>query len=1146
MKTILGLDLGSGSIGWAVVREDENTRSIERLGSRIVPLSTDDATQFTTGKAITKNSERTAMRTQRKGYDRYGLRRRLLTDYLHRLGMAPDERLIKLPQVELWGLRAKAVHEKIELPELGRVLYHLNQKRGYKSGKADFQDKKSSEYLAAVSGRYKEIQERGITIGEKFYAELQANPDYRCKDQVFPRAAYVEEFDRIMACQRQFHAILTDEHIAHLRDYIIYYQRPLKSCKHLVGDCTLASVRYVRPDGTVAVKGVKVAPRTSPLFQVCKIEQSLNNLELRNKRNERFEMTAMQHQALFDFMNQHEKLKLSDLQKILGISKSDGWWGGKAIGTGLQGNTTYTAVAKALKGGYSHLLRFDLKVKTEEFADPDSGEVVERKIIDESFEQEPFYRLWHTLYSIDDMEVLDRILQEKFGIDDAGVRHDLCALDFVKAGYSNLSSAAMRRILPYLQMGYGYAEACFMAGYNHSNSLTKDENLARELKDKLAPIAKGDLRQPVVEKILNQMINLVNALMQEYGRFDEIRVELARELKQSREEREKADKNNRERESHNKFYAEKISEMNLSPTRSRVQKYRMYEESQHLCMYCGQPVNLTAFLQGYDTEVEHIIPRSLYFDDSFANKVCSCRKCNQEKGNRTAYDYMASQGEGTLAIYLERIKKMYEEHKISKQKYSYLMMRQRDIPQDFLNRQMRESQYMARKALDILRSVCRSVYATGGGVTAYLRHIWGWDLVLHDLNIDRYRAGGLTEIREVNHVDTECIKDWSKRLDHRHHAVDALAIACTRQGYIQRLNTLSALSDEEGDAYMSLDRYMQEQPHFSYAEVRAAVEKILISFKAGKRVATQGKRYIHRGGKRILVQQGIVVPRGALSEQSVYGVIRRYEKNKKGETSLRQEYVIKYPVTAIDEKTLPYVIDGGIREILRRRLEACGGNARQAYAEPLYTAAGKRINTVRCFTGLSAVVPVKYDGDRPVGFVKPGNNHHIAIYTDRDGKLHEHVVTFWHAVERKKFGLPVVIEHPDAVWDSVTDAMPESFLSQLPDVSWKFEFSMQQNEMFILGMPDDLYADAMENGDYALLGKYLYRVQKLGTGAYVFRFHIETASDDRYVDETGKKTFNLKLSQKMNRVRWIASLDALRKVNPHKVKIDLLGRITAL
>ena len=1141
MKTILGLDLGSGSIGWAVIREEENSRQIERLGSRIVPLTPDDADQFNTGKAITKNAERTGMRTQRKGYDRYQLRRQLLTDSLHRLGMTPDESLIKLPQLELWALRAKAADEKISLPELGRILYHLNQKRGYKSGKADFQDKKSSEYLTAVSERYKEIREKGLTIGQKFYAELKANPDYRCKEQVFPRAAYIEEFDRIMACQRQYHDILTDEHIAHLRDYIIYYQRPLKSCKHLVGECTLAQVRYTRPDGTPAVKGVKVAPRTSPLFQICKILQSINNLELRNKRNERFEISPLQHQELFEYMNRNEKLKLTDMQRILGIRKSDGWWGGKAIGNGLQGNTTYTAIEKALgkNSPYKELLRFEVKTKTVEMADPDTGEVVELKIIDETFEQEPLYRLWHTLYSISDLDTLDRILEQKFGIADAEVRQQLCSIDFVKAGYGNLSSAAMRRILPYLQAGYVYSKACYMAGYNHSNSLTKDENLARELEDKIAPIAKGELRQPIVEKILNQMINLVNALMQEYGRFDEIRVELARELKQSREEREQTEKGIREQQRHNEFYAKLISEQGLPPTRSRIQKYRMYRESQKLCMYCGQPVNITAFLQGYDTEVEHIIPRSLYFDDSFANKVCSCRKCNQEKGNRTAFDYMSGKGEAELAGYLERIKKMYEEHKISKQKYKYLMMKQSEIPADFLNRQMRESQYMARKAMDILRSVCHNVFATGGGVTAYLRHIWGWDTVLHDLNLDRYKAGGLTEIQEVNGRPIERIKDWSKRLDHRHHAVDALTIACTRQGYIQRINTLSANKDEEG--YVSLDRYMQEQPHFSYAEVRAAVEKILISFKAGKRVATKGKRYIYRGGKRILAQDNIVVPRGALSEQSVYGVIQQYKKDRKGKTSLQPEYVIKYSLDKIEAKNLPDIIDGGIREILRRRLEEYNGNARQAWATPVYTADGKVIRSVRCRTGLSAVVPVKYDGERAIGFVKPGNNHHIAIYADREGELHEHVVTFWHAVERKKYGLPVIIERPAEVWDHVTDAMGESFLQQLPDPTWEYRFSMQQNEMFILGMPDDLYADAMERKDYALLGQYLYRVQKITQRIYYFRLHTETSVDDKY-----NGTKNESLSIQMKKMYRIASLSALNNIKPHKVRVNSIGEITEL
>ena len=556
-----------------------------------------------------------------------------------------------------------------------------------------------------------------------------------------------------------------------------------------------------------------------------------------------------------------------------------------------------------------------------------------------------------------------------------------------------------------------------------------------------------------------------------------------------------------------------------------------------MCIYCGQPVGLAAFLQGYDTEVEHIIPRSLYFDDSYNNKVCACRACNQAKNNRTAYDYMSSLPEETFHRYLDRIKNMHDNKEISDTKYKYLLTKGDEIPQDFLNRQMRESQYISRKAIAMLQEVCHHVYATSGSVTAYLRHVWGWDNVLHDLNRERYRAGGLTEMREIDNRTVECIKDWNKRLDHRHHAIDALAIACTRQGYIQRINTLSKQA-EEGDL-VSLERYIRQQPHFSYAEVCAAAEKILVSFKAGKRVATKGKRYIYRGGKRILAQEDITVPRGALSEQSVYGQIAQYRKDKKGKVSFSYESVLKYPIESIDTKTLPDVVDAGIRRILQQRLDEHGGNAKKAFATPVYTASGHLIRTVRCFTRLKAIVPVKYDASgKAVGFVKPGNNHHVAIYIDRDGKPQEHIVTFWHAVERKKYGLPVIIERPGEAWDAATDAMPDSFLEQLPDATWQFRLSMQQNEMFILGMPDELYADALENRDYALLGKFLYRVQKISTKYYCFRHHIETSVDDKY---NGKK--NEKLSTQMGKYKLISSISALYSQHPHKVKISLTGEI---
>ena len=653
MKRILGLDLGSSSIGWAIVEEyskeilTEETTPIKdkivAIGSRIIPLSTDESTQFSKGQALTKNADRTSKRTQRKGYDRYQLRRALLIDKLKQLGMHNGTTL-QLTKLELWSKRAKAVTEQISLLELGRVLCHINQKRGYRTIKSDYGDKKQSAYVSQVLEHHKEINERGLTIGQFLYEGLKSDIAYRCKEQIFPRIAYMEEFDAIMACQKNFYPeILTDETIAHIRNYIIFHQRPLKSCKHLVAQCELEHREIVK-GGRVINCSPKVAPRTSPLFQICKIWESINNINIENKVNDTLHITLEQKQAIFNFMNTHEKLKANDLKTLLGI-KSKEWQFGKAVGgTGLQGNTTFCEISKALANykERDNLLKFDLQTKTVEFVDTETGEINETRTIDKSFEKEPLYVLWHTLYSISNIEELKATLRNKFNIEDENVIDALSQIDFVKAGYSNKSSCAIRKILPHLQDGMQYHEAKLMAGYNDV-TLTKEQNEVRELAEKLLPIKKGELRQPVVEKILNQLVNLVNALMEEHGRFDEIRVELARELKQNKEERESATKAMAKNQKENEEIAKRIQEeYGLTPTRSRIQKYKMWEETEHICIYCGKTVNVKEFLLGFGVEVEHIIPRSVLFDDSFANKVCSCSKCNKEKNNRTAYDYMTS------------------------------------------------------------------------------------------------------------------------------------------------------------------------------------------------------------------------------------------------------------------------------------------------------------------------------------------------------------------------------------------------------------------------------------------------------------------------------------------------------------------------
>ena len=1189
-KKVLGLDLGVGSIGWCLITldKDEKPQSILGMGSRIVPLSADDATEFTQGKAITKNKMRTVARTIRKGMDRYQLRREALKKVLREHGMLPDEALIKLPLLELWELRARAATpgEQLSLTELGRVLLHINQKRGYKHAKADEAAEaetnkgKETGYVAQVKGRYQILKEKGQTIGQHFAGELRANQQtaprgvyytYRIKEQVYPREAYIEEYDRIMAAQRVFYPeLLTDALIGRIRDYIIFYQRPLKSCKQLVSFCEFEKkekvirVKHTNKEGveefvekTITI-GPKVAPKSSPIFQVCKVWESIHNIRLYHPDGTERKLEQEEKQKLFDYLQENDKLSLTVLRKELKIKPKDKLWCDKLLVNGIAGNTTAAILRKVLKGyeQYEGLLRFNLTTRDSHEVDEDG---VIRPIIDESYQNEPLYKLWHILYSIEDREEMRSALIGQLGIKaedlDNGLMDALYKIDFVKQGYGNKSAKFICKLLPHLQEGKMYSEAAEAAGMRHSDSMTAQERDERNLLEEIPLLQKNALRQPVVEKVLNQMINLVNALKREHGEIDEVRVELARELKMSREEREKATKNNSSREKENKAIAERITEYGLTPTKSRIQKYRLWQESAESCIYCGKRVDVVQFLRGEETEVEHIIPKSILFDDSLSNKACACRSCNQEKGNRFAMEYI--QAKGWEQDYIERVDSLFQDKKISYSKRQRLLMLPKDLPEDFIERHLRLSQYISREAQGILRKGIRLVSASEGGVTAKLRQLWGYDNILRDLNLERYRSMGETEDVTVEHRDGEStverIKDWSKRKDHRHHAIDALVVACTRQSYIQRLNRVNAEADrQEMDAFIKeqqqehklskkeklslLEHWLVEQYPFKTQEVKKHVEGILISFRPGKRTVTRGRNVYKRSGKTD-VQRDVLIPRGALSEETVYGVIQAGGKD---------EIVCKYALQGLKAKDVDYIVDKALQEKVRERLSQYG--EKQAFAEPLYLDEAKtqEVRSVRCFTGKdqSKLVPLRYNIEgEAVGFVAPGNNHHLALYKDDDGNVVESIVTFWQAVERARYGLPIVVVNPREVMEKALTIpeLPESVLKALPASNLRLMEVLRMNDMFLIGMKDEEIKAAIKGEDYSTLSRYLYRVQKLSSMYYVFRYHLETeVKDEKKAEVKDEEEEEVKIP-KFYRVQ---SMKAYVKLNPRKVKIDILGRIS--
>jgi CRISPR-associated endonuclease Csn1 len=1118
------------------------------------------------------------------------------------------------------------------------------------------------------------LKENSQTIGQHFYEELLLasnidNPKYtKVKDNVYPREAYIEEFNTIINTQKDKHPFLTDEVVEQLKNEIIFYQRKLKSQKGLVNVCEFEGfeTKYIEHESQkekIAFVGPKVAPKTSPLYQLCKIWENVNNISLKIKNPEGskykwsdYYPTLEEKEKIANHLNTNEKLTLSELLEILNLKKEN-VYANKQIKNGVQGNITYSEIKKIT--GNSNLLKFDIDIiSTNNIAyliDKKTGEVLDEKdgfIIDAKIEQEPFFQLWHTIYSIKDMDECKNAIIKRFNLSEE-IAIELSRIDFNKQAFGNKSNKAMRKILPYLIQGYDYAQACSLAGYNHSNSLTKNENEQRILKEKLELLQKNSLRQPVVEKILNQMINVVNSIIETYGKPTEIRVELARELKQSKDERENSDASNRQNKKLNEEVEVRLKELGIPATKKFIQKYKYIFQirgeldskgklmpyklkdatTTNQCIYCGKSFNLSEALTGDNFDVDHIIPKALLFDDSQTNKVLVHRSCNQNKTNTTAYDFIKNKSEEELNNYLlrvddwhkrgiisygkmQRLKVSFEEY-IDRKKRKKETEADKKLWENFIDRQLRETAYIARKAREILLQICTSVHTTEGNVTAKLRKIWGWEDVLMNLQFERFKAVNQTE-QEIWHSEhgkrkheKEIIKKefWSKRDDHRHHAIDALVIACTQQGFIQRINTLNAIetrnemekdvesaNKEYNQKLTLLEKYLEsKKPEiFTTKYVAEAVNSILISFKAGKKVATKGVRKIKKDGKKVVVQN-VLVPRGALHEQSVNGKIKVVVKDKtikylfenadticnifiktlvkdrlleykndskKAIASLKknpiylddaknvvletadcfiEETVLKYPLQNITLKDVPYIVDEKVKQIIKDRLDQHNGKEKEAFKTTLWFNEAKQIHikTVRLFTKLKAVETIKRDENgKEIGFAVLGNNHHIAIYKDVENNYSQHSCSFWHALERKKYNIPVIIQNTTEVWNTIgLKELPQSFLEKLPNDNLKLEYSLQQNEMYILGMSKEEIEIALKTKNKKTISKHLYLVWSVSENNFWLRHHLETKNSDL------KKTEGAKESK---RYYLFKSVGAFLNTNPLKVRINHLGEITKI
>lgn len=828
-------------------------------------------------------------------------------------------------QKELFALRNDALTRQLTQEELATVISEVN---GQING--------SSGYLGAISDRSKELYFKHQTIGQALIQKLDNNPNDSLKNQPYYRQDYLDEFEQIWETQAKFHPELTPELKHEIRDIVIFYQRRLKSQKWLVSKCEF--------------ENRKVCPKSSPLFQEFKSLQIINNLIVSSSEEKRF-LTDEEKQTLFNELTYKAKLQKSEAIKLLY---------GKQRGLDLnfkeiEGNRTMAKLisvcqdiismsghgeydfSKMLSEEAVHIIRSifnGLGYNTDwlTFDSDKQGEDLDR---------EPFYRLWHILYSYegDNSQTGDEKL----------VEHIMAMLNMPKEyaklfadltfedDYGSLSAKALQKILPHMKAGHEYSEACILAGYRHSaSSLTREELDSRPLKNHLNLLPRNSLRNPVVEKILNQMVNVVNGIIDEYGRPDEVRIELARELKKSAAEREELTKiistNTKEQEACKQILQKEFGLTHVS--RNDIIRYRLYKELEKngfKTLYSNQYIPQEK-LFSKEIDIEHIIPQSRLFDDSFSNKILEYRAVNIEKGNATALDYVKNKyNEEGLEVYKKRVDELLKLGSISKTKAKKLKMAEADIPEDFIERDLRNSQYISRKAQEMLREVTRTVTATTGSITDRLRKDWQLINVMQELNWDKYDRQGLTEIITGRDGQQICrIKDWTKRNDHRHHAMDALTIAFTKPSYIQYLNRLNTRNDKTSSIYgiEQKELYRDKDHHLLFIppikpietfrhEAKHHLEMTLVSIKAKNKVVTQNVNTTKtKNGQHKKAQ---LTPRGQLHKETVCSLMK---------VPCTKEVAVGAKMT---NELIAQVKNPTYRKALSTRLLAFGGDAKKAF-----------------------------------------------------------------------------------------------------------------------------------------------------------------------------------------------------------------------
>jgi CRISPR-associated endonuclease Csn1 len=798
---LLGLDLGVSSLGWAVIDLDPDTKEpcqIRAAGVRIFEAGVEGDVEQ--GKDSSRAVERREARQPRRQHWRRQYRIQTLFCLLQRHALlpptpesAPDHRKAVIDQLDAaltarlispgdhqahqklpYLLRAKAARQKVEPYELGRALYHLAQRRGFLSNRKTQDD---DEREGVVAGGISEMgQAKGNKTLGQFFAEDVEVFAHRAKpgtDQRDPRTGrirrrytarkmYLEEFQAIRAAQSPHYPSLDAQAWKDI-ERAIFFQRPLKSQRHLIGRCSLEPRR-------------RRCPEALPTFQEFRILQQVNNLVLQLADGSQRPLNADERQTLIAALSNQAEMKCTAARKLIHAPKNSTFnierWEPRLVG-----HKTNARMVSVF-GDRWH-----------------------------SFSQEEQERIVLEVLHYRKPEALEKRAMMRWGLDRDSAQ--LLANTRLEEGYANHSKTALCKLLDRMRDETPYATArC---------KLYPEGPRADPPVDCLEPVYKWnrELRNPAVQRALTEVRKVVNALVRKYGKPTRIHIELARELKASRDERERqwktADENRQRRE---KAAKEILKETGIqNPTRRDVEKWLLAEECRWCCPYSGKAIDARALLGSQpEFDIEHIYPRK-YLDDSFRNKTLCHVSVNRDR-KRDMLPSQAFSGREYDEI-LKRVANFTGPHAAEKLR----RFRATEVPEEFVARDLNDTRYNARLAADYVAKLyggrvdadgIMRVYVPSGGLTWMLRNGWLLNGILSS-------------------------EDEKQRDDHRHHAVDALIIALTDAARVKALQ--EAAADAAKKLCRAFVRAMQPPWNNFPQEARAAVLAISVSHRPTRTIS---------------------------------------------------------------------------------------------------------------------------------------------------------------------------------------------------------------------------------------------------------------------------------------------------------------------